>query len=196
MQEYAAKRNGLCLTKIYTNSITPVEWQCVLGHRWFAQWGTVKSVNSWCKKCAGLAPYTIDDAKEYAKNHGGVCLSERNVNGRRIFHWQCDKGHEWSSALKDMKSRNYWCRKCAAKKRAEKSKLTIGMMQKLAEEKDGICLSLDYIDNKTYLVWRCNMGHEWDAPPSSIISGRWCRKCSYIKRGIDRRRKQVKNHIK
>ena len=57
-------------------------------------------------------------------------------------------------------------------------KLTLTAMQAIAQERDGYCLSKNYKDSKTKLRWRCAQGHEWNAVPSSIKMGTWCRQCA------------------
>jgi len=51
-------------------------------------------------------------------------------------------------------------------------------MQKIAASRGGLCLSSNYINNHTKLLWKCFMGHEWQARPSDIIQkGLWCPDC-------------------
>jgi hypothetical protein len=49
--------------------------------------------------------------------------------------------------------------------------------KRIAQERRGQCLSRDYINAQTKLRWRCAKGHEWDAIPSSVKSGKWCPIC-------------------
>ena len=71
-----------------------------------------------------------------------------------------------------------WCMICANKQKAH----TIGLMHKIAAERDGKCLSEVYKKNLTKLCWRCKHGHEWEAVPGSIVGtkhfkGSWCPIC-------------------
>jgi hypothetical protein len=57
------------------------------------------------------------------------------------------------------------------------------MMQKIAAERGGACLSKVYRNNTTKLRWRCQFGHEWEAVPGSIVrtrnfKGSWCPICA------------------
>lgn len=63
------------------------------------------------------------------------------------------------------------------KRRRGRPRLTIEEMQQIAHERDGECLSEEYIDSGTHLRWRCKKGHEWEATPSNIKAGRWCSRC-------------------
>ncbi len=57
-------------------------------------------------------------------------------------------------------------------------KLTFDEMKAIANKKGGLCLSRSYEGSKTKLRWRCAKGHEWEAVPSAIKLGRWCKKCA------------------
>ena len=63
-------------------------------------------------------------------------------------------------------------------------KLTIEEMHQIAEDRGGRCLSTKYIDSQTNLKWSCDVdGHpSWKATPGNIKAGKWCKKCSIIKR--------------
>ncbi len=42
----------------------------------------------------------------------------------------------------------------------------------------GACLSKEYINSSTPLLWRCEKGHTWDAAPAAIKKGGWCPGCA------------------
>jgi len=52
-------------------------------------------------------------------------------------------------------------------------------MQKIAKARGGKLLSKFYINSQTKLRWRCSKGHIWEAVPTSIKAGSWCRICSF-----------------
>jgi hypothetical protein len=52
------------------------------------------------------------------------------------------------------------------------------MMQRIAKERGGKCLSKTYINSQTRLLWRCAQKHQWKAIPNKIIGGTWCPECS------------------
>jgi hypothetical protein len=60
-------------------------------------------------------------------------------------------------------------------------RLTIELMQKIAKERSGKCLSKKYINDRIPLKWKCQMGHVWKTAPEYIRRGHWCKKCSTIK---------------
>lgn len=58
-------------------------------------------------------------------------------------------------------------------------KKTIEEMHQVASERDGFCLSSDYIGAREPLLWRCKYGHEWSASPVNITSkNSWCPYCA------------------
>lgn len=59
-------------------------------------------------------------------------------------------------------------------------------MCRLARSRGGACLSGDFVDNKTKLLWRCSEGHEWNAIPQSVLAGTWCLICA--KRRVGRQK--------
>jgi len=57
-------------------------------------------------------------------------------------------------------------------------RLTIEEMHKIALERNGECLSTEYINARTSLKWKCHNNHVWSACADSIKNnGTWCRKC-------------------
>src|SRR5262245_25495299 len=57
-------------------------------------------------------------------------------------------------------------------------KLTIELMKKIASERDGECLSNEYVGKNSKLEWKCSKGHIWFATPESVKNaGRWCPVC-------------------
>jgi hypothetical protein len=57
-------------------------------------------------------------------------------------------------------------------------KLTLDDAIRIAKERNGFCLSTQYINCGTPLLWKCNKGHEWHAILSNVKNQRsWCRKC-------------------
>lgn len=51
-------------------------------------------------------------------------------------------------------------------------------MKNIANFYNGECLSTEYINTRTKLLWKCQYGHCWKAPSSSIRIGRWCPYCA------------------
>ncbi len=65
--------------------------------------------------------------------------------------------------------------------------LTIQELRTIAKGKNGKCLSEEYIDCRTKLLWECEEGHQWKALPYAIKQGSWCPKCGRIRLWQSRR---------
>lgn len=170
MHAYAALFGGQCLAEYYVNSTTKIQWRCAMGHEFEAVPSSVKA-GHWCPECAGVRRGSLDDLRALARARGGECLSREYHGVMTDYRWRCAEGHEWV-ALGNRVRRGSWCPHCAGRLR-----LTIEEMQSLARERGGLCLSTVYVNSQTHLRWRCAEGHEWEAVPSSVKLGRWCRLC-------------------
>ncbi len=60
-------------------------------------------------------------------------------------------------------------------------------MQRIAKRRGGKCLSENYINCKTKLLWECKEGHQWEATPDNIKRKTWCPKCGYKNKGERRK---------
>jgi hypothetical protein len=61
-------------------------------------------------------------------------------------------------------------------------KHSIEEMRDLAIVRGGKCLSIEYVDSKSKLLWQCARGHQWQALPSSVVQGSWCPACAHNQR--------------
>lgn len=175
MKEIAINRGGCCLSEKYINAETKLEWQCSEGHKWLATPHSVKSKNSWCRKCnANKLKNTIEDMQKLAEKKGGKCLSTQYILNNVNLKWQCSEGHTWENQPANI-TMGQWCPVCSK----EKEKLTIEEMKELAKQKGGLCLSMEYIDLGTKLHWQCRDGHYWWAVPRNVKhNGAWCPICA------------------
>lgn len=172
MKLLAAAKGGKCLSTKYVNSKTKLRWQCVEGHQFNTTPGSIINRDSWCPKCSKRDKGTIDEMRALAKSKNGKCLSEVYVTSLTKLQWECDKGHKWFAIPSAINSGS-WCPKCGGSERG-----TIEEMQKLAQDKNGKCLSTEYKNSWTKLSWQCIDGHKWESTPASIkISNSWCPYC-------------------
>lgn len=61
------------------------------------------------------------------------------------------------------------------------SKLEFAEIQAAAARRGGLCLAApaEYRNINSRLRWRCQRGHEWEAPFAAVRRGYWCKRCSY-----------------
>ena len=112
-----------------------------------------------------------------ASMHGGKCLSPAYLGIKVPLRFRCSDGHEWET-IPEVILKGHWCPKCSASKRGHANRLGLPEMQSIAESRGGRCLSQEYVDANTHLLWQCGVGHQWKATPHNIKRGRWCPICS------------------
>ena len=112
--------------------------------------------------------------KKIAASRGGKCLSDEYIDRNTKLEWECNAGHTWFASPASVKNREHWCPICAGN-----TPLTIEEMHKLAESKNGKCLSKKYMSIHTKLLWECGKGHRWKATPAHIKHrDNWCPVCA------------------
>jgi hypothetical protein len=80
-KKLAAERGGMCISKTYQDTKTPLEFKCEKGHRWNTGPGNILH-GSWCPKCAGKAKPTMKELHALAASRNGQLLSKTYVNNR------------------------------------------------------------------------------------------------------------------
>jgi len=117
---------------------------------------------------------TIEYVYEIAKSRGGKCLSTIYQNNRTKMLWECKQGHKWETRLDNVVSNNNWCPDCSGNRKKD-----LNYCKQFAINKNGKCLSKNYINNSHKMKWECRYGHIWSALPQNVFSGKWCPECGY-----------------
>jgi len=91
--------------------------------------------------------------------------------------WKCTEGHTWESCFDNIRNGKGWCPTCGGSK-----KLTLEDCQKFAKNKNGKCLSAEYVNCKTQMIWECAEGHTWKSRFDNIKSNYWCPACGGSKK--------------
>jgi len=171
----AKDKNGKCLSTKYIYSKTKYLWECEFSHQWKASHNNINN-GRWCPFCAAAMKLTMDNCYQLAKSKNGKCLSVEYINNITKLLWECDKGHQWKASYSNVNSSGTWCPYCSNHPSIIKFK--INDCYKLAEQKNGECLSIEYINAK--YLWKCDKGHIWEAAYSSIKKGTWCLLCNNL----------------
>ena len=118
LSKRVVKRGGACLSEVYIDKTSPLEWQCKNGHVWQASQNDIFN-GDWCPRCPTrkyrtlpIHKHTIEEMHRWAKKKGGKCLSEIYVNKDSKLKWVCDKGHVWEAAPNHIR-KGSWCALCA-----------------------------------------------------------------------------------
>ena len=120
---------------------------------------------------------TIGEMSLIANDRGGKCLSGHYVNRKTKLLWECANGHQWESTPINIKM-GKWCPVCATERRAQKLRLNIEDLQKIATLRNGKLLSEEYINCKTPILWECQYEHQWQATADNVKRGHWCPACA------------------
>jgi hypothetical protein len=105
----------------------------------------------------------------------GICIYDDSdnitISSEQIFI--CKNNHTWVKRLWYIK-KGFWCAKCS-----NVAKLDIGTAHKVAKKRNGHCLSEEYVDCNSKLLWQCYLGHEWYASLNKVKNSKnWCPKCN------------------
>ena len=163
----AKAKGGRLVTRENLGSKVKHEWECENGHRWMAAPNNIQQ-GSWCPVCR---IWSHSDLAKIAASKGGELLDKHFHGARKKMRWKCGEGHIWTAVGHRIASGS-WCPTCAGVIRPK-----IEDMRKIAAERSGTCLSSKYIDAHSKLDWRCVVGHEWKASPSTVKAGSWCPTC-------------------
>ena len=142
MQKLAESRGGRCLSTIYVNNRTKLKWQCKEGHIWEATADNIKA-GKWCRICgikraANKKRLTINDMQNEALEKRGRCISEKYTDAHTKLEFECEFGHRfWMSP--NTVNMGHWCRQCSIAKVANSRKLTLKMVQDIAEKRASNC---------------------------------------------------------
>jgi hypothetical protein len=173
----AESKGGKFLSEKYSNNRVKYLWQCSNGHEWNMAFRNAKS-GQWCPKCSIKKRSeknrpSIEECHKIAKTKKGFCLSTQYFYSKTKYEWMCKEGHKWKASYDKIKQ-GRWCPKCATLNRSGNLNDCIA----LAKERGGKCLSTEYKNNYTKLLWECKEGHKWYSKYRNIQSGSWCPKCS------------------
>lgn len=181
MVEIASSRGGRCLSTKYVNVGTHLRWKCEAGHKWTATPASIRS-GKWCPCCVHNQRLELKAMHRLARRREGKCLSTVYINNREPLLWECRRRHRWKATPTNVKGgkrkRGTWCLECYNLRRKFGIRDSIERMEKLAQRRGGHCLSSEYINSKSKLIWQCEKGHCWRAVPVSVRRGSWCPVCA------------------
>jgi len=126
--------------------------------------------------------FVVDRINQIREKDGLVCVGiDKISNGRTYVKMQCDNNHEWTTLAYSIISQKYNCPYCAGMKR------TIKDVQNIARQKNGECISGQYVGATIKMQWKCSKGHIWMATLNKVLNGRWCPECAKESRTNTRR---------
>ena len=181
MVQIAALRGGRCLSTEYVNIEVPLAWKCEAGHQWMATPASIKR-GSWCSSCVHNQRLDLEVMQRLARKRGGKCLSKTYFNNRHPLLWECSRRRRWKAMPMNVKGgkrkRGTWCLECYNLRRKFRTSHSLDRMKTQARRRGGLCLSEEYVNSKSKLLWQCEEGHCWRAVPVSVRRGSWCPVCA------------------
>ncbi len=115
---------------------------------------------------------TLERVQEIASQRNGkYSYNGEKVDSQGRGKFQCEFGHVWIASILSVIYMNSWCPACSNSRK----KKTIDDMRQIANTRGGRCLSSEYINARTKLLWECKKGHRWSAKYSRR---HWCPVCS------------------
>ncbi|RHZ77555.1 hypothetical protein Glove_176g3 [Diversispora epigaea] len=110
---------------------------------------------------------SLNDAIKIAESREGKCLSIEYINNLTPMLWECNKFHRWTTRFYNIKNKHSWCPHCVSKK------LNISVAQE--------CISENYINNKSPLLWECKNNHQFRLSLAEVKNSKcWCRECKKL----------------
>lgn len=114
-QALALARGGLCLSPVYIDSTTPLQFSCAQGHVFDMSPSVAKNQKSWCPFCAKVRiEDPIGELKTIAMARGGECLADAYINSKTKVKFRCADGHVWLAKPNSIKN-GTWCPTCINK---------------------------------------------------------------------------------
>lgn len=117
--------------------------------------------------------YSLKDAQRIAAYKNGICISGKWSTKK--MEWKCHKGHIWDESFYHINEGN-WCPFCSGRRRSAND--MYNEIIEVVTKKGGKCLSSEYTNNSSLMLFECADKHQWHARPYNIKSGKWCPYCS------------------
>lgn len=149
-------------------------FECKCGYQWRTKASHIIYTKSWCPKCAGSAPLTMDDVKKAASLHRGQSLETEYHRSDSKMSWRCEHGHVFQKSMEVIK-KGQWCAECSMLKRK------LETTKRLAIQRSGRCLS-DFYEgpefHKRVALFECHKKHQWKMSHDRLKDRRWCPECA------------------
>jgi hypothetical protein len=181
--QLALQADGWDPRSVGPGSKTSRQWKCDLGHSWNASPDN-RSRGQGCPYCGNrrALPGFNDLATlrpEIAEEALGWDPSQFTERSSKKVKWRCKKGHEWVTGIANRTGPlNSGCPSCSGR-------VAIPGETDISTTHPILALEAVGWDPRTVKAmsnqkkrWKCERGHEWNAPPSDRVQGRGCPECA------------------
>jgi Probable Zinc-ribbon domain len=182
--DVAKEAHGWDPKQFVSGSDKIMEWKCSKGHLFKSAIVNRAHKKSGCSVCQNKT--IVAGINDLASTHPALAAEASGWNPMEIgaeshkkMKWQCAKGHIWN-AMVNSRSRGRGCPVCANQVLQigiNDLKTTDPEIAKQAYEWDPSSVTAG---SKVKKLWKCNLGHIWDAPVNTRFreSGNGCPYCS------------------
>ena len=205
---YDMDKNSLLPSEIAVKSNIDVWWKCEHGHS-FQKKAVYMANNHECPTCNSLVFKFPEIAAQWhpTKNHG-INISSIHAGSSKKVWWQCDKGHQWETAVIYRTSEGTGCPHCyngnrsaiyqqkAAARNGSLADLNPDYLVLWDNEKNGD-LTPDKVTAKSNakVWWKCEYGHpSYEQAIASKARSSICPECAKEKRVESVRLVRIKNY--
>ena len=185
----AEEREGKCLTKIYINCDTHMEWRCKEGHEFLSTLTNIKNGN-WCSVCYKIQRLTksLNRIEEWLRLFNGKLLTNKESINFELtqeeieLQFECENSHVWEKTMDKINNESQ-CPKCLIVKRRVKA---INKLEEwiisfkgnlLSNKEDMINFSSHF--NEFDIQVKCHKGHIWSRTIEVFRNKTWCPKCKF-----------------
>lgn len=191
LQWHPEKNGSVTPQSVSPGSHVRVWWRCSLGHEWQTPIYARASKNTGCPYCTGKRVLPGADLKSvypeiaaqwHPVKNGRFTPDQILPGSHRSAWWYCVHGHEWKALIKTRVEGN-GCPICANRSVVPGVNDLQTRVPDLAKQwhptKNGTLLPRDVVSGSARKVWwRCDRGHEWQAPIQTRSIGKGCPVCS------------------
>ena len=176
LKDLARSRGGSLLSNVYQGGRTNLLWSCGNSDHlpWEATSESIRS-GSWCPHCAPNAPVSMDDLRKFGKAVDLILVSENYRGPNKLYDWKCKNGHRIKRSkgniIQSLNRGLNACTKCAG----TFLQVTMADLLQIAIDREGECLSEEYINAHAELHWQCAYGHKFSRNWNKVQQGYWCK---------------------
>tara|TARA_R110002153_G_C13285953_1_gene494490 strand:- start:79 stop:1794 length:1716 start_codon:yes stop_codon:yes gene_type:complete len=113
--------------------------------------------------------------KEIVSKKNGKLLEKEFLGVKELHKIKCENLHIFEQTPDRIWNTDKWCSYCSGQKRLEP---LLDELKRHANKMDGKLLSPSVRIKKQKVLWKCKLGHEWEASYETVIrQSKWCGVC-------------------
>ena len=172
VKSFIEKNGHVLLSETYENAHTKLLIKCPIGHISKISFNKIQQGQSLCYICSGKHKHTYGYVKSFIESQGYQLLSETYENAHEKLLLKCPIGHEYKTKFNYFQQGNR-CPICAGNK-----KFTYDYVKNYIESQGYQLLSDTYKNNRTKLLLKCPIGHDYKTIFGSFKNGNRCPICN------------------